>query len=78
LTTDLAELLRYDGWWHDGNLRREFMIQWLRAPRQHHEEEPGPAPGGYRPCPAPSVGRHVLMAGHMFTDDERCWIPDDR
>ena len=71
---DLLERLDWDSPHH----RQHFLREWLRAPRQHQEDEPAPAPDGFRPCPAPSAGRHVFLQGHKFTEDGKCWIRDDR
>ena len=75
--TDIRDLVQRRDWHDDLGARQEFLRQWFAAPRQ--VAEPGDAveaPEGLVPCPVPSAGAHLLIEGHEFTDDGRCWVPE--
>ena len=77
--TDIRDLVQRRDWHDDLGARQEFLRQWFAAPRQVTEDTCAPeAPEGYAPCPVPSAGSHLLIEGHVFTEDGRCWVPDER
>ena len=77
MPVDIRDLVQRRDWWDDMGARQEFLRQWFGAPRRTCEVVPPPAPDGYRPCPVPAVGAHLLQPGHMFTDDGWCWVPEE-
>ena len=70
--SELGEMVIRTG--DDLFVRKEFHRRWLLVPRETAQPPAGQAPPGMRACPAPAVGRHELLPGHMYTEDGRCWV----
>ena len=71
------DLVNRRDFWDDLGVRQEYLRQWFGAPRQAAELAPVAAPDGCAPCPVPWLGRHILIEGHWFDGEGRCWVPGD-